>query len=70
MAVIHFDILSLKLRKWKTAKCFLNAFYTKTRLSQNLLPDMKLLKKIFPTILDMKNANRAQSFLRIVRKIE
>ena len=34
---------------------FLNAFYTKTRLSQGLLPETKLLKKIFPTILDMKN---------------
>ena len=27
-----------------------------------LLPDIELLKKMFPTILDMKNANRAQIF--------
>ena len=35
-----------------------------------LLPDIELLKKMFPTILDMKNANRAQKnfFQKIVRK--
>ena len=32
----------------------------KERLSQDLLPDMELLKNIFPTILDMKNANTVQ----------
>ena len=32
----------------------------KERLSQGLLPDMELLKNIFPTILDMKNANTVQ----------
>ena len=28
------------------------------RLSQRLLPDMELLKKLFPKILNMKNANK------------
>ena len=33
--------------------------------------DMKLLKKIFPKILDMKNANKIQNtFLKIERMIE
>ena len=32
----------------------------KERLPQDLLPDMELLKKIFSTILDMKNANTVQ----------
>ena len=54
----------------KTVKCFLDVFYTKTRLSEGLLPDMKLIEKMFPIILDMKNANRAESFSRMVRKIE
>ena len=30
------------------------------RLSQGLLPYMGLLQKMFPSILDMKNANRAE----------
>ena len=38
-------------------------FYTKTGLSQGLLPDMELLNKMFPTSFDMKNANIAQRFL-------
>ena len=43
----------------------------KTRLSQGLLPEMKLFLKIFPTILDMKNYEKVQKkFFRIVRKIE
>ena len=32
----------------------------KERLPQGLLSDMELLKKIFPTILDMRNANKVQ----------
>ena len=32
----------------------------KERLREGLLPDMELLKKIFPTILNMKNANTVQ----------
>ena len=38
---------------------FLNAFYTKMRLSQSLLSDMELfflMYKMFPSTLDMKNA--------------
>ena len=34
---------------------FLNTFYTKMRLFQGLLPIMELLKKMFPTMLNMKN---------------
>ena len=37
----------------------------KERLSQGLLPDMELLKKIFPAILDMKNANTVQKINKI-----
>ena len=41
---------------------------------QGSLPDMTLpdIKKIFPAVLDMKNANKVQKklFFRIVRKIE
>ena len=29
-------------------------------LSQSLLSDIELLKKMFPSMLDMKNANRVQ----------
>ena len=36
-------------------QCFLNAFYTKTRLSQGLLAGMKLLPRMSPTVLGMKN---------------
>ena len=39
---------------------FLNALYTKTGMSQVLLPDMELLKKMFPKKLNIKNANRVQ----------
>ena len=52
-------------------KChkFLFRFYTKTRLSQDLLPEIELLKKLFPKLLDMKNAN-LHIFFKVVRKIE
>ena len=39
---------------------FLTAVYTKISLPQSFLPDMEVLRKIFLTILDMKNAYRAQ----------
>ena len=32
----------------------------KTRLSQDLHQDMELLKKMFPKMLNMKNANKVQ----------
>ena len=41
---------------------FLNTFYTKTELSHSLLSDMKLLKKMFPKMLGMKNVNRVHKF--------
>ena len=31
-------------------------------LSKSLLPDMELLKKMFPTVLDMKYANKIKKF--------
>ena len=48
-----------------------NAFYIKARLSQDLLPDIELFQKMFPTILNMKNANKKARKLssKIVRKI-
>ena len=50
---------SIRFRKQKTVQYFLDAFYTKTRLSQDFLPDIEFLKTMFPKILDMKNAIRA-----------
>ena len=44
-------------RKKETVQHLSNAFYTKVMLSQSL----ELLRKMFPTILDMKNDNRAQN---------
>ena len=41
----------------------INAFYKKTRPSQGLLPDVKLLKKMFSTILDGKKSNRAPNVI-------
>ena len=44
-----------------------------TGLSQCLLSDMEMLKKMLPTILDMKNANILQKkffFFKIVQTIE
>ena len=38
----------------------LNAFYTKLRLPCGLLADKELFEKMFPTMLDMKDANKAQ----------
>ena len=53
--------MSLRFRKQKTVQYFLNMFYTKTRLSQDLLPDMGVLKwKMFPSILHIKSANKVQ----------
>ena len=34
----------------ETVEYFLNVLYTKMKLFQGLLPDMELLKKIFPAI--------------------
>ena len=80
--VYHFDIMSLRFRKWKAAQYFQNTFYhrdiifpcsyTKPRLSQGLPPDMELFFKMFPTIFNMKNASRVQKkiFFKIVRKRE
>lgn len=44
-------------RKKETVQYLSNAFSTKVMLSQSL----ELLRKMFPTILDMKNDNRAQN---------
>ena len=43
-----------------------------TGLSQCLLPDMEMLKKMLPIILDIKNANILQKifFFKIVQTIE
>ena len=50
----------------------MNAFYNKTRLTQGLLPDLELFKKMFPSILDINNANKKQKkiFFKIIGKIE
>ena len=53
------SIMHLNRKLYNT---FLSAFYAKIRLSQNLHLDMELLKKLFPTILDMKNAKKAVFF--------
>ena len=39
---------------------FLNAFNLQTSVAKGLLPDMKLLQKMFPTILDTENAYKVQ----------
>ena len=52
--------VSRRFRKWEIVQQFLNAFYTKATPPQSLLPDMELLKKMFPPILDMKNGNKVQ----------
>ena len=53
----------------KLCNTFLTVFCTKAKLSQDLLPDMKVVKKIFPTIVDMKNANKVQKrFLQNSKK--
>ena len=61
--VQHIDILPLRFKEKKTVQYFLNAFYTKTRLSQGLLPDAELLKIMFSAI--MENANRVKNFFSI-----
>ena len=53
--VEHFSIVSPRFREKETVQCFINAFFTKTKLSQGLLPNMDVLEKMFPTITDMKN---------------
>ena len=37
-------------RKYKNVQYFLNAFHKKTRLSQDLLFDLKLLKNVYDNI--------------------
>ena len=37
-------------KKYKNVQYFLNAFHTKTRLSQDLLFDLKLLKNVYDNI--------------------
>ena len=50
---------------------FLNAFYTKKRLSPGLLTDIEPPKEMFHTMLDMKNANKKQDKkFKIAIKIE
>ena len=51
---------------------FLKTVYMETRLSQDLLHYMELLKKMFPITLNMKNANRVQKdfFFKIAPEIE
>ena len=39
-------------------------------LFQGLLPQMELLKKMFPTILDMKNAKKVQKKKKKKKKIQ
>ena len=56
----HFDLISLKFRKKETVQYLLKTFYMETRLSHGLLHYMELLKKMFPIILNMENANRVQ----------
>ena len=41
-AVYQFGIVPLKFRKWETKKYFLDTFYTKTRLPEDLLLDKKV----------------------------
>ena len=48
---------------------FLNVFNTKTRLSQGLLPDTELLKKVSPTKLDIKTPWHASEILKSVLSI-
>ena len=38
------------------------------RLSKSLLPDMELLKKMFSTVLDMKNANKIKKKIKNTTK--
>ena len=45
--VCHFDIVLLLFRNQETVQDFSNTFYTKTTLSQGLLPIMELFKKRF-----------------------
>ena len=47
--------VSPRFKKQETVQFFLNVFYTKTRLSQDLPPDMELPKIFFSKILDLKN---------------
>ena len=45
----------------------------KTKLSQGLLLDMELLKKMFPSILDIQNANnkvQKHFCFKVIQKIE
>ena len=59
-AVQHFHVMApLTFRNQETVQYFLNAFNTKTRLSQALFLDVELLK-LFPTILDIKNTKKEQ----------
>ena len=60
----------LRFRKKENVKYILNASCTKTRLSYKLLLDMKTLKIMFLTALDVKNANIVQFFFKILRNIE
>lgn len=54
-------------RKKETVQYLSNAFYTKVMLSQSL----ELLRKMFPTILDMKSATKVQkSFFKATLKTQ
>lgn len=66
--VEHFSIVSPRFREKETVQCFINAFFTKTKLSQGLLPNMDVLEKMFPTITDMKNEVQ-NIFFKIVLKM-
>ena len=68
---ISFYSVTLSYSVQQVSENFLNAFHTKIKLFQYLIRDMELLKKIFPGILDTKNANKVQkNFFIIVRKTE
>ena len=43
----------------------LDAVNKKTRLSHCLLPGMGRIQKMFPAILDMKNANKVQKIFKL-----
>ena len=68
MSIIH-----LRFRKKEIVQYFLNAFYMKTRLSQDLIPDLyKTIKeKVFYNTRYEKCKQREKCFfVKIIRKIE
>ena len=61
--VSHFDIMSLRFRKGLGSRAVIFKHFLEENEAVSRFTSMELLKKLFPTILDLKNAKRAKIVL-------